>query len=67
MHMSPRDILLVVSVDFRDDVSSGTVEDTITELEGQIKSDFPEISKIFIEAQSEADHNKIASADNASV
>jgi len=60
MHLGPRDILLVISIDFRDDVSAGTVEDTITELEEQIKSDFPDITKIFIEAQSEADHNRIS-------
>ena len=56
MHLGPNDVLLVVSLDFRDDISAGTVEDTITELEETIKSDFPEITKIFIEAQSEADH-----------
>ena len=64
MHMSPKDILLVVSIDFRDDVSAGTVEDTITELEELIKSDFPEISKIFIEAQAESDHQRMV-ADEA--
>ena len=56
MHLGPNDVLLVVSLDFRGDISAGTVEDTITELEETIKSDFPEITKIFIEAQSEADH-----------
>ena len=67
MHLGPRDILLVVSIDFRDDVSAGTVEDTITELEMQIKSDFPDITKIFIEAQSEADHNRISPDQSAGV
>ncbi len=59
MHMSPKDILLVASIDFRDDVSAGTVEETITEIEDTIRADFPEVSKIFIEVQSEADHNRV--------
>ena len=65
MHMSPKDILLVVSIDFRDDISAGTVEDTVSVIEDDIRSDFPEVRKIFIEVQAEADHNRIvANAQN---
>jgi len=65
MHMSPKDILLVVSIDFRDDISAGTVEGTISDIEDNIRSNFPEVTKIFIEAQAEADHNRItANAQN---
>ncbi len=52
MHLGPQDILLNISLDFRDAISSGTVEATISELEASIKNKFPEIKRVFIEAQS---------------
>ena len=57
MHMGPRDILLTISLDFRDDLSAGSVEETIHILEMAIKSRFPEITRLFIEVQSRARHN----------
>jgi len=52
MHLGPSDILLNISLDFKDAMSSGNVEATISELETSIKSKFPEIKRVFIEAQS---------------
>jgi cation diffusion facilitator family transporter len=52
MHLGPEDILLNISLDFKDAISSGNVEETITTLEKSIKNRFPEIKRIFIEAQS---------------
>ena len=52
MHLGPQDILLNISLDFKDAMSSGNVEATISELETSIKSKFPEIKRVFIEAQS---------------
>ena len=52
MHLGPSDILLNISLDFKDAMSSGNVETTISELETSIKSKFPEIKRVFIEAQS---------------
>ena len=52
MHLGPQDILLNISLDFKDAMSSGNVETTISELETSIKSKFPEIKRVFIEAQS---------------
>jgi len=52
MHLGPHDILLNISLDFKDAMSSGNVETTISELETSIKSKFPEIKRVFIEAQS---------------
>lgn len=52
MHLGPRDVLLNLSVDFRDGLPSEDVEAAITELETRIKRDFPEIKRVFIEAQS---------------
>jgi cation diffusion facilitator family transporter len=52
MHLGPQDILLNISLDFKDAMSSGNVEATISELEAHIKNRFPEIKRVFIEAQS---------------
>ncbi len=52
MHLGPRDILLNISLDFKDALSSGGVESTISKLEASIKKEFPEIKRVFIEAQS---------------
>jgi len=51
MHVGPHDILLNLSVDFRDGVPSQDIEKAITRLEGQIKKAHPKVTRIFIEAQ----------------
>ena len=58
MHMGPEDVLLNISLDFHDNISSGEVEKTITQLEIQIKQKHPEIARIFIEAQNRIEHLK---------
>ena len=52
MHLGPTDILLNISLDFKGAMSSGNVEETISALETKIKNKFPEIKRVFIEAQS---------------
>jgi cation diffusion facilitator family transporter len=56
MHMGPSDVLLNISLDFRPGLSLGDVETTITQLERRIKTKFPEITRVFIEAQDYAAH-----------
>lgn len=56
MHLGPQDILLTLSLDFADDLSASDVEFAISELEQEIKTAFPAIRRIFIEAQDIADH-----------
>ncbi|MBL4906300.1 MAG: cation transporter [Sneathiella sp.] len=56
MHMGPEDILLNLSVDFSDNLSAADVEKSISALEKEIKSEYPEIKRIFIEAQSVRGH-----------
>jgi len=52
LHLGPRDILLTVSLDFKDGLSSGQVEKAISDFETRIKEKFPEVTRVFIEAQS---------------
>ncbi|HXK54040.1 MAG TPA: cation diffusion facilitator family transporter [Hyphomicrobiales bacterium] len=58
MHFGPEEILLAVSVDFVDQVSAGTVEETIDSLERQIKAARPAVRRLFIEAQSTSGHQE---------
>ena len=58
MHLGPHDILLNLSLDFKDNMSSNSVETTITKLEVGIKEKFPEIKRVFIEAQNWMSQNK---------
>jgi len=65
MHLGPDDILLNLSLDFSDDLSASEVEAVTSELERRIKSAHPEITRIFIEAQSGAGHMANVAADTA--
>lgn len=63
MHLGANDVLVALSIDFRDGLTAGTVERTITQLERQIKSAFPVVTRLFIEVQSEQDHADIAAEE----
>ena len=63
MHMAPNDILLAISLDFHDNLNVGRVEETIFRLERDIKSRFPDIKRLFIEVQSQRDHNRVAASE----
>ncbi|MCU7872996.1 MAG: cation diffusion facilitator family transporter [Candidatus Thiodiazotropha sp. (ex Lucinoma borealis)] len=51
MHMGPDFILANLSVDFRDSITADEVERTIGEMDGSIKEQFPQVKRIFIEAE----------------
>jgi cation diffusion facilitator family transporter len=56
MHLGPNDILVAASVDFQDGISAEEVEATTQRLETAIKDRFPDIRRLFLEAQSEKGH-----------
>ncbi len=56
MHMGPEDVLLNISLAFHDNISAGDVENAITRLETNIKAKYPQIARVFIEAQSRIAH-----------
>ncbi|MCH9806915.1 MAG: cation diffusion facilitator family transporter [Alphaproteobacteria bacterium] len=64
MHLGPTDILVAASVDFRDGLASEEVEATTERLETQIKARFPDVRRLFLEAQS-VDAHAAALADEA--
>ena len=63
LHMAPNDVLLALSLDFRDDLSAGHVEETIHRLERDIKARFPEVKRLYIEIQSQQDHHRAMVAE----
>ncbi len=63
MHLGPNDVLLALSIDFRDNLTAGQVERTIYELEKTIRVRFPEIKRLFIEVQAQRDHEEITAAE----
>lgn len=56
MHQGPDDILVNVSVEFRDGLEIGEVERHTAAIEREIKARIPGARRVFIEAQSAADH-----------
>lgn len=62
MHLGPEDILLAASVDFNDALTADKVEQAITDFELAIKTKFPNVKRIFIEAQSWRHHHADAIA-----
>ena len=54
LHMGPHFVLLNISVDFKDTELAGQMEDAIDRLTKDIRSEHPDIKRVFIEAESRA-------------
>lgn len=62
MHFGPNEILVCLSLDFRDDLSASEVEDTVARLEQRIRAAHPQAGRIYVEAQSLASHRAVRQA-----
>ena len=51
MHMGPEDILVNISVDFKDKIPAETVEKIVQQLDAEIKKAHPKVKRIFIEGE----------------
>lgn len=58
VHFGPRDVLLNLSLDFSDMLTAGEVAAAISAMERRIKTEFPEVTRVFIEAQSRDGHRR---------
>lgn len=56
LHRGPNDVLLALSVDYKNNISAGKVENTNYAMELEIKKEFPVVKRLFIEVQSAAHH-----------
>ena len=62
MHFGPNEILVALSLDFRDDLTAAEVENTVARLEHRIRAAFPQAGRIYVEAQSLASHAAVRAA-----
>jgi cation diffusion facilitator family transporter len=60
MHLGPHEILAVVSLDFGNGIPSEQIEATVSDLERQIRTRFPDVRRVYIEAQDHKDHLALA-------
>jgi cation diffusion facilitator family transporter len=65
MHMGPDYILVNISADFAPNINSDQVEDAIAVLETRIKTRFPTVKKVFIEAESKEHFKRISDDEQA--
>jgi cation diffusion facilitator family transporter len=57
MHFGPEEVLVALSLDFRDNGTAAEVEQAVTRIERRIKAAHPEVKRIFIEAQDRDAHS----------
>lgn len=63
LHFGPEFILVNISLDFRDDIDAGSMELTIGGLDRKIKSVYPLVKRVFVEAESRRAHQESQRAD----
>jgi cation diffusion facilitator family transporter len=51
IHMGPEFILVNISVEFRDEATATAIEDTVSQLDAEIKNEFENVKRIFIEGE----------------
>ena len=51
MHMGPDFVLVNLSLEFSDNLSTGNIEKTIAGIDRQVKDTFPSVKRLFIEAE----------------
>ncbi len=62
MHLGPKDVLVNISLDFGENLSADDIEKLISKMECEIKSAYPEVTRLFVEAQSLSGHQADISA-----
>ncbi len=58
LHFGPEYILVNISLDFRDDIDAGSMELGIRGLDRKIKSVYPLVKRVFVEAESRRAHQE---------
>jgi cation diffusion facilitator family transporter len=58
MHFGPEDVLVALSLDFEDQRSAVDFEGAVTKIERRINAAHPEVSRVFVEAQSLEAHRR---------
>jgi divalent metal cation (Fe/Co/Zn/Cd) transporter len=58
MHFGPQDVLAALSLDFDNRCSAVEVEQAVTRIEQRIKTTHPEVTRVFVEAQTRDAHRQ---------
>lgn len=58
MHFGPKDVLVALSLDFENRRTAHEVEEAVTRIERRIKQAHPEVTRVFVEAQSLEAHRR---------
>ncbi|MEN8169080.1 MAG: cation diffusion facilitator family transporter [Pseudomonadota bacterium] len=64
MHMGPDFILATISVDFDDTISADEVEQSISQMDRRIKQVYPQIKRVFIEAEKRSNHQQVSQQES---
>jgi cation diffusion facilitator family transporter len=65
MHFGPNDIFVALSLDFHNNLTAAEVENTVSRIESAVKGAYPQVTHVFIEAQSFEAHGKSQPAQRA--
>lgn len=65
MHFGPDQVLVAMSLDFKDDLKAAEVEAVVSKLERDLKASHPEVNRVFVEAQSFESHKRSAQSDKS--
>jgi cation diffusion facilitator family transporter len=60
MYFGPDSVLVALSLDFDDELRARDIEATVSAIERDIKAEFPQVNRIFIEAQSFQGHSQFS-------
>ena len=58
LHLGPNEVLLALSIDFKNNIRVGKLENTIYKLELAIKEQFPMVRRLYIEVQNKRHHEE---------
>lgn len=61
LHMGPEFILVNLSVDLHEESSGQSLQSTIAKMDRAVKEKFPRVKRVFIEAESKPDDERVAS------
>lgn len=64
MHMGPEFILLNASIEFQDGADVDAIENTISQLDAEIKAKYPFVKRVFVEAEAWTSDPSVTTEDN---
>lgn len=67
MHFGPREALVTLSLEFADELSATGVENAVSAIERRIRTAHPQVSRVFVEAQSLLAHRSAARASRPGI